>query len=193
MSLCLHFEWTLPRERTSERDSLLATIAASARRAGWSSVLDPLHLDGPACDCAVHTEEALQAALVQACRYLRRPGQSRMQATPEVPSELFLVRARPSPGGPEVALGLRRFGAEPWDWRASFATSDADVSDSTGIEDAVRAHLALVALLDELTLHEIGLRVGDDTEYWTTRDRALLTANLRGHRLILGLVGGGEP
>ncbi|MGH7136525.1 MAG: hypothetical protein ACREHD_12350 [Pirellulales bacterium] len=137
--------------------------------------------------------------LVQSCRYIEREG----QMFRIVPKQVIAFRTLPADGSEEANFGLAAFpktievdGAEittdleDWSWSSFCKTQYASNPKAGGAENFVRAHLAVVALLDAAAELGILQEVGDEGGYWEKRDARLLAQEVnQWNTMIAGWAG----
>lgn len=108
------------------------------------------------------------------------------------PIESVNFRILPGPGSETAAIGLSHFpevtvcdgrewptGLHRWHWHSFCKTQYASNPGLGGIDNFLRCHLGLIELFAFADDHGWLERVGDDSEYWTHRDRAKLVAEVQ--------------
>jgi hypothetical protein len=121
--------------------------------------------------------------LVQSSRFIEREG----QMFQIVPKHVIAFRTLPADGSEEANFGLTIYpktievegneittDLEDWSWSSFCKTQYASNPKAGGVENFVRAHLAVVALLDAAAELGILREVGDEGGYWEKRDARLL-------------------
>jgi hypothetical protein len=125
----------------------------------------------------------------QATRYVRREEHT----VPVIPNRLIAFSTSPGDGCEEANFGLAAYpkkikvdgkmlgtGLCGWSWSSFCKTQYAAGSAVGGAENFLRCHLAIVALLDFAKVLGILGEVHDEGEYWKTRDRDALAAQVGG-------------
>ncbi len=88
------------------------------------------------------------------------------------------------PGALDTGLG------EGWHWQHFTKTQYAGMPQYGGPDNFLRAHKAVVALLDEAIRLGIDVDVADDSEYWRHRDDERMLRTLREWNGLIAAVGG---
>ncbi|HQU45011.1 MAG TPA: hypothetical protein PK867_19500, partial [Pirellulales bacterium] len=129
--------------------------------------------------------------MLQACRFVQREDHYLRL----IPDQVIAFRTLPADGSEEANFGLAIYpktmevdgnevptGSGEWCWSSFCKTQYASNPRVGGVENFVRAHLAVVAVLDAAA--ELGLLrdVGDEGGYWEKRDaQALEDADFPDH------------
>lgn len=138
--------------------------------------------------------------LLQASRFIER-GDTYYRVAPQ---HVIAFPTQPADGSEPANFGLATYpktidigdGQEMpteldgWSWSSFCKTQYAGNPDVGGVENFLRAHLAIVALLD--AAKDLGLlrEVGDEGEYWEKRDVTALADQVRyWNTAIAGLAG----
>jgi hypothetical protein len=125
----------------------------------------------------------------QATRYVRRPRNS----YPVSPNHLVAFSTCPGDGCEEANFGLAsypatikidgktiRTGLGGWSWSSFCKSQYASRPEVGGVENFLRCHLAIVALLDGAATLSMLREVHDEGDYWINRDVAALASQVGG-------------
>jgi hypothetical protein len=133
-------------------------------------------------------------------RFVMR-GEQCLHAEPEVLA-CFIVH--PAEGSETAWIGLARYPSaivdhqgrrrptklSGWSWQNFCKTQYASNPKYGGMENFLRAHLSLVALLDEAKALGLRVRVSDEGGYWKRRDREALAAEVASWNALVAGFGG---
>lgn len=171
----IHFSLHLDRKHADRIGEIAASIAKLARELGFAEVDDPRHLVGPACNVDDTPEPGLAWVLIQA--------QRQVDNQVLVPEEIHVVRTVPGAGCEPANIGLSRYVDTPdWTWTGQCKTRHAAEPGVGGVDNYVRCHVALCALLAKLQDLGVTVDVRDEAGYWTDRDAAALAERVTAER-----------
>ena len=202
MGLTIHYSL----KATGSIEDARRLVERLHKRAGnlpFESVGGILHLSGPDCDY----EQADRAdpnrwLLVQAQQIVERDG----DMFHACPTRMIAFSTLPAPGSELANFGLAKYPAtisthegksiatglgSGWSWASFCKTQYASNPAHGGVENFLRAHLSLVALLDHA--EELGIldSVSDESGYWEKRDEQALVQEIgEWNAMIAGFVGG---
>ena len=173
MGATIHYSLRLAAAQTSRIGQILERVAQAARTLGFQEVEAPLHFEGAACSVDHETDPGKGWLLIQAQRYPTPD-------TKEIPEEIFVLCTVPGEGCEPANVGFSRFAGSPdWSWSSFCKTQFAAESAAGGIENFMRSHTGLCALLREIQAMGVDVEVTDDTGFWSHGDRAALARHVQ--------------
>ena len=167
----------------------------------FAEVGDILDLSGTACDYQRrNSRDQKRWLLVQACGRIERDGYTHLI----VPMRLLAFWTRLGRGSEPANFGLCQYprtfkdhegkvqptGLSGWSWSSFCKTQYASNPALGGVENFLRCHLAVIALLDYASELGILCHVTDEGGFWEERDSQALSQNVaEWNRMIAGWAG----
>jgi hypothetical protein len=202
MGLTIHYSL----KATGSIEDARRVIERLHKRAGnlpLENVGGILHLSGPDCDYE-------QTDRADPDRWLLTQAQAIVESdgyTYHVcPTRVIAFSTRPAPGSELANFGLAKYPGtisshegkaiatglgSGWSWSSFCKTQYASNPACGGVENFLRAHLSLVALLDYAADLGILDSVSDESGYWENRDEKALVEEIgEWNAMIAGFVGG---
>lgn len=184
MGLTIHYSLELKRGGQAEARQIVEQLRQKALDVPFKDLGDIVEVEGDRADFEkLDRNDPNLWLLVQACRFVER-GEQLIRVLPD---QVIAFRTLPADGSEEANFGLATYpktvelggkqistDLSDWCWSSFCKTQYASNPKVGGAENFVRAHLAVVALLDAAA--ELGIlgEVGDEGGYWEKRDAKAL-------------------
>ena len=180
MGLTIHYQLRCDATDISVRQAV-EQLRQAALDLPFKEVNEVVELKGEACDYnQCDREDPLRWLLIQAGGSVRLDEHSSIQVSP---THLLAFTTWPGEGCEEANFGLCRYPATTvhqgkriktgligWSWHSFCKTQYASDPKCGGVENFLRCHLLVIALLDKAK--ELGVLdcVNDEGEFWAKRD-----------------------
>lgn len=193
MGLTINFKWSLPACVRSEAGAKIEALRREATAVGAPEISDVRWFTGKEVDAARASEDWrwFLIGTRRGVTVARRAG-TRTVADCR-PVELVGFRIQPGEGCEECRVGLARYperitfggrsirvpgDARRWRWSSFVKTQYAADPEAGGVENFLRCHLAVIAILDAARRLGFAPRVDDEGGYWQKRSVSSLAAEL---------------
>ena len=207
MGLTLHYTLKSDQQDTAQVRELVGKLRNRALDLPFAEVGEIIELSGVGCDFEQCDRNNPQRwLLIQAGRFVDQ-GHNSWSVKP---SHVIAFTTLPGDGCEPANIGLCQYPTtikvtDPvrpdrkrtlathlpgWSWSSFCKTQYASNPDCGGVENFLRCHLSVIALLDHAK--QLGLldEVGDEGDFWQKRDvKALAQTVGQWNRLIAGFVG----
>ena len=207
MGLTIHYTLKSDQQDAAQVRELVGKLRQRAMDLPFAEVGEIIELSGADCDFEQCDREAPHRwLLIQASRFVDQGHHSWSVK----PSHVIAFTTLPGDGCEPANIGLCQYPttikvADParpdrkrtlathlpgWSWSSFCKTQYASNPDCGGVENFLRCHLSVIALLDHAK--QLGLldEVGDEGEFWGKRDvKALAQTVGQWNRFIAGFVG----
>lgn len=200
MGLTIHYSFKASGESPAAARELVAQLRRKALDLPFLDVGEIVEAEGDRADFELlDRNDATLWLLIQSCRFVERDEQLYRVK----PRHVIAFRTLPRQGSEEANFGLANYpltiqvdGQEiatelgGWSWSSFCKTQYASNPKLGGIENFLRAHLVVVALLDAAAELEMLDEVGDEGGYWEKRDLQKLAEEVgTWNTMIAGVVG----
>lgn len=180
MGLTIHYSLQLSGGNKSQARQLIDQLRQKALDLPFKEVGEIVEMDGDGADFEkLDRHEPNLWLLVQACQYIKQ-GEQMFRVSPQ---QVIAFSTLPADGSEQANFGLAVYpksidvgGSEAptnlgdWSWSSFCKTQYASNPKVGGVENFLRAHLSVVALLDAAAGLGILREVGDEGGYWENRD-----------------------
>lgn len=191
MGLTIHYELAAKTLSSKTARNLVEQLRQKATELPFKLVGRVLEADHVEIQ-AVGRDDPRSWLFTQATQFMRRKGLSH----PVSPFHLIAFSTCPGDGCEEANFGLAvypatikvegkaiRTGLRCWSWSSFCKTQYA--ANVGGVENFLRCHLAIVALLDHAKVLGMLDEVVDEGEYWEKRDRVSLAGQVNGAVVVV--------
>lgn len=188
MGLTIHYSLTAKTKSGRTARNLIEQLRMKATDIPFKLVGRVLEADHAEIE-SIGRDDPRSWLFTQATRYVRGPNYS----YPVSPNHLVAFSTCPGDGCEEANFGLAsypatikvdgktiRTGLGGWSWSSFCKTQYAARPDVGGVENFLRCHLAIVALLDGAAALSMLREVHDEGEFWEHRDVAALARQVGG-------------
>lgn len=200
MGLTINYSLKLNDDDEAKARQIVEQLRQRALDTPFKSVSEIVEFTGKSADHEhLHPQDPNLWLLVQACRYIQR-GDTFFRVAPQ---RVIAFKTLPADGSEAANFGLATYPktieirgeqlpteADHWCWSSFCKTQYASNPKAGGVENFLRAHLAVVALLDAAA--ELGVleEVADEGGYWEKRDgKALADEVDHWNTVIAGFAG----
>lgn len=200
MGLTIHYSFQLDGGDEAQARQLVEQLRQKALDTPFKQVGEVIEAEGAGADFELlDREDPKLWLMVQACRFIERD--NRFLRVP--PNQLIAFRALPADGSEEANFGLAIYpqaieidgddvptNLVDWSWASFCKTQYASNPKLGGMANFLRAHLAVVALLDAAAELGILRDVDDAGGFWQKRNSSALANEVgQWNTMIAGWVG----
>ena len=204
MGLTIHYRFKTPLGNVGQARECVRLLRERATQLPFQEVFDPIEFFGQsAVDADVTMDDPNSWIKIQALRPVPYMHHGETQYQTVAPTELIGFCINPGEGCEPANIGLCRYPEmvtmngrsrktrlEGWSWGSFCKTQYASNPNCGGVDNFLRCHTSVVALLDYAD--ELGILDGvtDESKYYEHRDRNQLAEEIeRWNQMIAGFYG----